>query len=176
MGLFYGKCKSDQGIKIYSYSDADFAGDDRTRKSTSGCIVKLGHDLITWSSRKQPSVALSTTESEFIAACNTVQEIIWVHRLITDLIGDKLQKISTLYVDNQSAIKLIKNPQFHCKTKHIDIKYKFIREKYRTNLFDLHYICSKDQEADILTKALPRETFQRLRNQIGVDAFSKWEC
>ena len=111
--------------------------------------------------------ALSTTESEFVAASNAVQEIIWLERLVKDLISDSVQ-IPILYVDNQSAIKLIKNPQFHCKTKHIDVKYNFVRDRYKDGFYKLSYICSKDQQADILTKGLPRVNFERLRNEIGV--------
>ena len=86
-GLIFGRCRKENSINILAFSDADFAGDSKTRRSTSGCLIKLGSDLITWSSRKQPTVALSTTESEFIAACNATQEIIWLKRLIKDLIG-----------------------------------------------------------------------------------------
>ena len=128
-------------IGISAYSDSDFAGDSRTRKSTSGCLIKLGNDLISWSSKKQSSVSLSTTESEFVAACGTVQEMIWLDRLTKDLLGDNLNTPS-LYVDNQSTIKIIKNPQFHCKTKHIDVKYNFIREKYHKGFYNLNYTFS----------------------------------
>ena len=128
-------------IGISAYSDSDFAGDSRTRKLTSGFLIKLGNDLISWSSKKQSSVSLSTTESEFVAACGTVQEMIWLDRLTKDLLGDNLNTPS-LYVDNQSTIKIIKNPQFHCKTKHIDVKYNFIREKYHKGFYNLNYTFS----------------------------------
>ena len=90
--------------------------------------------------------------------------------MIKELIGNELQK-SSLFIDNQSTIKLIKNPQFHCRTKHIDIKYNFIREKYSLGLFKLEYVNSKNQQADLLTKGLPKEAFERLRKVIGV-----WKC
>ena len=166
-GLLYGKNNSNDDVPVLAYSDADFAGDPNTRKSTSGYIIKLGHDLITWSSRKQQTVTLSTTESEFVAACSTVQEMVWLDRLFRELVTRKLET-PILYVDNQSTIKIIKNPQFHCRTKHIDIKYNFVREKYRDKFYKLKYIYTKKQQADILTKALPKESFERLRKDIGV--------
>ena len=73
-----------------------------------------------------------------------------------------------LYIDNQSTIKIIKNPQFHCRTKHIDVKYKFIRERYNDKFYTIKYVCSKNQPADIFTKGLSRENFERLRNDIGI--------
>lgn len=166
-GLIFGRCRKENGINILAFSDADFAGDSETRRSTSGCLIKLGSDLITWSSRKQPTVALSTTESEFIAACNAAQEIIWLNRLIKDLIGKDLCD-STLFIDNQSTIKIIKNPQFHCRTKHIDIKYNFVREKFNAGLYKLKYVCSAEQEADIFTKGLSKQTFEKFKNVIGI--------
>ena len=120
-GLLYGKNDSNDDVQALAYNDADFAGDYNTRKSTSEYIIKLGHNLITWSSQKQKTIALSTTESEFAAACCTVQEMIWLDRLFRELVTYKLET-SIHYIDNQSTIKIIKNPQFHCPTKHIDIK------------------------------------------------------
>lgn len=117
-GLEYKQINDINKFKILVFSDADFAGDCDTRKSTSGLIVKLGNNLISWSSRKQKSFSLSTTESEFVVACGAVQEIVWLKRLINDLISDNLEN-PVLYIDNQSAIKIIKNPKFHCKTKHM---------------------------------------------------------
>lgn len=108
MGILYKK-KECTGIN--AFSDADFAGDSETRKSTSGYVIKLGGNLISWGSRKQNSVALSTTESEFISACGAVQEVIWLDRLVKDICGKIVNK-PRLFVDNQSAINLIKNPQY----------------------------------------------------------------
>ena len=106
-GLFYGRNDSSKNVKIVAYSDTDFVGDYETRKSTSGYVIKLGQDLISWSSRKQQKVALSTTESEFIAAYSTVQEMIWLDRLFRELVICELET-PILYIDNQSTIKIIK--------------------------------------------------------------------
>ena len=154
--------------QILTFSHADYASDHTTRKSVSGFIVKLGDSLVSWGSKKQSTIALSTTESEFIAARTATQEMIWTERLIKDLCNNC--KIPVLYVDNQSAIQLIKNLRYHCRTKHIDIKYKFIRENYNNGLFMLEYVNSTNQQADILTKALPVKSFEYLRNLIHVSS------
>ena len=110
---------------------------------------------------------MSTTESEFIAACIAAQEMIWTLRLIKDLISNEI-KTPTLYCDNQSAIQIIKDLRYHYKTKHIDTKYKFIRDYYNKNVFQIKYIESANQQADILTKALPIKSFEYLRSLLNV--------
>ena len=164
-GLIYNS--ESECSKLSVFSDADFAGDEITRRSTSGYAIKLGKNLISWGSRRQSTVALSTTESEYIAPCAAVQEMVWAKRLVEGLVGKIIEK-PELYVDNQSAIKLIQNPQYHCRTKHIDIKYKFVREKYQRKFFNLEYINTKDQQADIFTKPLDNAKFESFRNKINV--------
>ena len=158
---------SHSDLRILAYSDADFAGDCKDRKSTSGYILKIGNSPVIWNSCKQKTVALSTTESEYVAASYTVQEIIWLHRLLQNLITD-YDNTPTLFVDNQSAIKLIKNPELHKRTKHIDTKYHFIRESFEDKIFNLEYLQSTDQLADICTKPLNRTRFETLRSKISV--------
>ena len=166
-GIVFGNNDLNKHAQFNVYSDADFAGDHETRRSTSGNMIKLGNDIISWSSKKQNSVATSTTESEFIAACGAVQQLIWLDRLLRE-ITDCSFDTPILYIDNQSTIKIIKNAQFHCRTKHIDVKYKFIRERYHDKFYTIKYVCSKNQQADIFTKGLSRENFERLRNDIGI--------
>lgn len=98
-----------------------------------------------------------------------------LERLAKDVCGEITDK-PFLFVDNQSAINLIKNPQYHCRTKHIDIKYKFVRDKHYEKFFELNYINTKEPEADILTKALERKSFEGLRSMIGLKSLSeaKW--
>ena len=93
--------------------------------------------------------------------------MIWVKQLIEGLTGKNVEK-PILFVDNQSAIKLIQNPQYHCRTKHIDVKYKFVREKYQSKFFNLEYISTKEQQADIFTKPLDTAKFEMFRNKINV--------
>lgn len=152
--------------RIVAYSDADFAGETHSRKSTTGFVLKLGTGPVLWGSRRQRSVALSTTESEYVAASETVREIIWAQRLLVELAG-KIVKKPILRMDNQSVMKLIRNPEFHRRSKHIEIKFHFVRSKYAEE-FVLEYINTRNQEADILTKRLARATFEALRMKLNV--------
>lgn len=159
------KFKPNKNACINAFSDSDFAGDTLTRKSTTGFLVYLGNSVISWNSQKQSVVALSTTEAEYIAASETVREIVWVRRLISEISFSK-ELNATLYMDNQSAIKLIKNPVFHKGSKYIDIRYHYIRDKYEQQDFLLEYINTNDQVADLLTKPLPRNRFELHHNKI----------
>lgn len=143
------------------YSDADYAGDTGTRKSTSGYIFHIGSGVVSWASMRQQSVTLSSTESEYVAACQAIKEMIWLRELITGLSFVESVK-AKFYMDNQSAIRLIKNPVHHKRTKHIDVQYHFIREKFEENLFDLEYVCTDEQIADIFTKALNKNRHKYL--------------
>uniref|UniRef100_A0ABD2W186 Retrovirus-related Pol polyprotein from transposon TNT 1-94 n=1 Tax=Trichogramma kaykai TaxID=54128 RepID=A0ABD2W186_9HYME len=169
-GLVY-KAKNDC-TKIVAFSDADYANDQDSRKSVSGYLIKLDNSLVSWGSRKQTTVALSTTESEFVAACLVVQELIWTKYLLERMMNESLKK-PLLRVDNISAIQLIKDQRYHCRTKHIDIKYKFIRDHFNEGLFDLKHISSAYQEADILTKALNRELFEHFKTLLNVKSPQK---
>lgn len=108
---------SKENLTSTAFSDADFAGDKETRKSTSGFVIKLGNAPVVWGSQKQRCVALSTTESEYVAASQTIKELVWISRLLKDLVCKSL-KTPIMYVDNQSAIRLIKNPEFLKRSKH----------------------------------------------------------
>lgn len=159
---FNGNCN----IRLIGYSDADYAGNKETRRSTSGYVFLLGENIVSWGSERQKSVALSTTESEYIAASVAVKELIWLQHLIKELID--IGFTTEMNMDNQSSIRLIKNPEFHKRTKHIDVRYHFIRERYEENLFNLNYVSSDEQLADIFTKALPKSRFQLLRELISI--------
>ena len=110
---------------IISYSNADWGGDTNNCKSTTGYLFQIGGTAITWQSKKQSCVALSTAEAEYIALAGASQETTWLKQLNTDLIGTS--DPITIFEDNQSAISIAKNPQFHGRVKHINIKYHFIR-------------------------------------------------
>lgn len=159
-------------LRINAYSDADFAGDTATRKSTTGYVIMLNNSPISWGARKQRIVTLSTTEAEYVAASETIKDLIWVDRLITNLLSGGYEK-PVVRIDNQSAIRLIKNPEYHKRTKHIDVKYHFIREKYENGLFLLEYVHTGEQLADICTKPLCKAKFEYLRDSLNVIDISK---
>lgn len=152
---------------VEGYSDSDYASDTETRRSTSGYVFIKNGAAVTWASQRQQSIALSTTEAEFMAACSATKEALWIKRLLLDISAYNQDAIC-LNVDNQSAISVIKNVDFHKRCKHIDVKYKFVKEKFQENEIDLNYLCTNEQCADIFTKPLPRVRFQYLRDKIGV--------
>lgn len=163
-GLTY---KTDVDLKLLAFSDADYAGDIKTRRTTTGYVFKLGECTISWCSQKQKVVALSTTESEYIAAAQTIEELIWLERLMRQITSDRIER-PTVKLDNQSTTKLLRNPEFHKRSKHIDVKYHFAREKIQEGLFNLEYVPTNEQQADILTKPLMREQFCYIRRQLNV--------
>lgn len=157
-----------QDNHLKAYSDADYAGELESRRSTTGYVLQWGSSTLTWNSQKQSIIALSTTDAEYMAACQTVKEIMWLKRLIKELNNSEPAR-TTLFVDNQSALDLIKNPVHHKRTKHIDIRFHYIRERYQDNEFILQFLKSTDQTADILTKPLSRQLFQYHRNSMCCD-------
>jgi hypothetical protein len=114
-------------LSLEGYAEADWAGSAVDRKSTSGSCFTLGSTMVSWCSRKQSSVALSTTEAKHIALSVAVREAVWLRKLLTDL-SDHEMDPTTIHCDNQSCVKLSKNLVFHDKSKHIEIKYHYIRD------------------------------------------------
>jgi Reverse transcriptase (RNA-dependent DNA polymerase)/gag-polypeptide of LTR copia-type/GAG-pre-integrase domain len=163
--ILYDGRSSIEGPVIYC--DADWAGDPSDRKSISGYTAILSGAAISWSSKKQATVSLSSTEAEYIAAARAAQEATWIHTFLSE-IGHPLKKPITLYVDNQSAIKLIQNPVAHDRTKHIDIKYHFIRDAQAREIIKVEYCPTNDQVADVLTKPLSHEKHKRFTEQMGL--------
>lgn len=147
------------------YSDSDYANDVDTRRSTTGFVFMLNGGPITWNSQRQRTVALSTTEAEYMAGCAAAKEAIWLRQLLSD-IKETVGDATPLYIDNQSAIKIIHNPEFHKRTKHIDIRFHFIRERQQLGEIAGEYVCSDEQLADILTKPLPPDRFETLRGML----------
>jgi len=163
-GCHYTRKKQAQ---LVGYSDSDLAGDVDTRKSTTGVFFFLGNNLITWQSQKQRVVALSSCEAEYIAAATGACQATWLARLLAELKGEKAST-TTLKIDNQSAIALSKNPVFHDRSKHIDVRYHYIRECVEEDRVRPESIGTTEQLADMLTKALGKERFCWLRSKIGV--------
>ncbi|WVZ97328.1 hypothetical protein U9M48_042876 [Paspalum notatum var. saurae] len=152
---------------LLGYSDSDHGADVDGRKSTSGVLFFLGRSIITWQSQKQKVVALSSCEAEYIAAATASCQAVWLARLLAELKGEEAGAV-TLNIDNQSAIQLSKNPVFHDRSKHIDVKYHYIRECIEEGRVDVEPIDTKLQLADILTKALGRDQFIQLRSKLGL--------
>ena len=149
------------------FSDADWAGDINDRKSTSGYLFQLSGGAVTWKSKKQGCVALSTAEAEYIALSSAAQESVWLRQLTTEL-GSSPKTPTTIFEDNQSAIAMTKNPQFHGRAKHIDTKYHFIREQVNCGNIKLEYCLTEEMTADMFTKGLYREHFCKLRDKAGI--------
>ena len=156
--------KSDDGDLI-GYSDADWAGDADDRHSTSGNLFLLAGGPISWQSKKQGVVALSTCEAEYVALSAAVQEAIWLKKLLADLGVVPKQPVVIM----EDALAVAKNPIAHTRTKHIDIRYHFIREAVRDQKFNLCYCPTKKMLADLLTKPLPKEQFEVLRQAMGME-------
>lgn len=127
-----------------AYFDSDYAGDIEDRKSTSGYVFLLISGAVAWSSKKQPVVTLSTTEAEFIAAASCACQGVWMRRILEKL-GHGQSKCIVIFCDNKSAIKLSKNPVLHGRSKHIDIRFHFLRDLSRDGVVELVHCRSKDQ-------------------------------
>lgn len=158
--------KSSNNLSLIGYSDADWANSE-DRRSTTGYYFALNNAgaAVSWKSRKQPTVALSTCEAEYMALTETTQEAIYLKQILSDLNVGSVEPIQ-LYGDNQGAIAIVKNPVKHNRTKHIDIKYHFIRERYYSNIFTLNYIVSENNIADVMTKPLSKCKLQKFRKSL----------
>lgn len=162
-GIWYTRGSESQ---LYGFTDADWAGNIDTRKSTSGGCFYVGNNLTTWLCKTQNSVSLSTAEAEYIAAGSCCTQLMWMRQMMSDY-GIE-QQCMTLYCDNMSAIQMSKNPVFHSRTKHIDIRHHYIRELVNKKLVSLEHVRTLANRADILTKPLDVARFETLRREIGV--------
>ncbi|GAV63500.1 hypothetical protein CFOL_v3_07018, partial [Cephalotus follicularis] len=163
LGLWYPRKSS---FDLHTYSDADFGGYKVDKKSTSGTCQFLGNMLISWFSKKQNSVALSTTEAEYIAAGSYCVQVMWMKQQLLDY-GFNFVKVP-IRCDNTSAICLGKNPVHHSRTKHIDIIYHFIKDHIEKGDIELVFVPTEEQVVDIFTKPLDEQTFSKFRLEIGL--------
>ncbi|KAI3510533.1 hypothetical protein L1887_17599 [Cichorium endivia] len=164
-GLVYTRGSDEKDVT--RYTDSDLARDVNDRRSTSGMAFYLNENLVTWASQKQRSVALSSCEAEFMAATSATCQGIWIRRLLIELTGKTVSPV-VLYVDNKSAIELMKNPVFHGRSKHIDTRFHFIRECVENGDILVKHVSTNKQKADILTKSMARNKFEEMRNLLGV--------
>jgi transposase InsO family protein len=154
-------------LHLSVYTDADWAGDPDDRRSTSGFLVYLGNNAITWSAKKQPTVSRSSTESEYRALAIASAETCWVRSLLQDL-GIYLTDPPILWCDNVSALAIASNPVFHARTKHIEVDFHFVRERVLRKDLVVKFVSTVDQLADIFTKSLPTHRFLELRRNLTV--------
>jgi len=140
-------------VILQGYCDADWAGDDDTRRSTTGYVFGIGTGVISWNSKRQPTVALSTTEAEYMSASAAAREAVWLRALLEE-VGFPQQQATTVYCDNSGAIALARNPVQHQRSKHIDIRHHFIRSVSEAGEVELVYVPTHEQVADVLTKPL----------------------
>lgn len=166
-GITY-RATDTRGI-LQCYSDSDFGGCTETGRSTSGYVMMYAGGAISWRSQRQAIVATSTTEAEVIAASEAAKEVIWLRRLLQGIVN--LKEVPTLQVDNRAAVKLSHNPEYHRRTKHIEIRHFFVREKVLEGKLNVEQISTERQVSDILTKPLMKSRLMTLCDQMGL-----WDC
>lgn len=157
------------GIDPKVYIDSDHGGCEDSKRSTTGWVVTMAGAPVSWASQRQKTVATSTMDAEYVAAAEAAKEAVWVRGFVNDLRipGVKIDKIP-VFIDNNSALKLTKNPESHQKSKHIDIKHHFIREKVEEGVIDTKRVSTRDNIADILTKPLPRDVHAHQLEQMNI--------
>ncbi|KAL5583327.1 hypothetical protein UlMin_015769 [Ulmus minor] len=175
--LRYLKGTMDEGILIRrsktlaltGYCDADWGNDLDNRRSTTGYCIYLGNSLVSWSSKKQPVISRSSTEAEYRSLANATSEVMWIQSLLGEL-KVELKQAPTLWCDNTSTISLSANPVLHSRTKHVELDLYFVREKVISKQLDVQHVPSIDQVADILTKPLSLQFFNRLKGKLNVSS------
>nr|GEZ50897.1 copia protein [Tanacetum cinerariifolium]GEZ58258.1 copia protein [Tanacetum cinerariifolium] len=169
-GLWYTK---DSGFELTGFSDVDYAGCKDTFKSTSGRAQFLGEKLVSWSSKKQDCTALSTAKVKYLSLSACCAQVLWMRTQLTDY-GFHFNKIP-IYCDSKSAIAISYNPIQHSKTKHIVVRYHFIKEHVENGTIELYFVKTDYQLADLFTKALPVDRFNYLVRRLGMGGLSPEE-
>ncbi|CAL1678820.1 unnamed protein product [Lasius platythorax] len=157
-----------QEHNLIGYSDADWANDPNDRKSITGSVFTKCGDAITWFSKKQRNVALSTVEAEYIALSFTCQEAIWLRELVKEIARTDKGENICIKCDSTDAIASAKNYVTSQRTKHIDVRHHFVREKIEEKVINVNYLSTSEMLADILTKALPHTKHKFLSEQLGL--------
>jgi len=163
MKIIYSNHSNDQ--QITGYCDASYAEDRKDRKSTSGYLFMKANGPISWKSKKQPIVSLSSMEAEYIALTSAAQEALWLKKLNKEL---EMEQIMIIYEDNQSTIKTSKDEIHNQRSKHIDVRYHFIREMIKQKEIEVTYLPTDQMLADILTKPLGSNKVNQLTNGMGL--------
>ncbi|KAK2369536.1 putative mitochondrial protein [Trifolium repens] len=168
LGLLY---KKSLDSKLVGFCDADYAGDKIERKSTSGNCQFIGENLISWASKRQTTIALSTAEAEYISAAKCCTQLLWMKYQLEDY--NIAESSIPLYCDNTAAIHLSKNPILHCRAKHIEIKHHFIRDHVQKGTINIQFIDTDHQWADIFTKPLAIERFDFIKKNLNMHFISE---
>ena len=164
---FGGNDEDIQNVDLNIFCDADWANDASDRKSISGYVVTVAGGAVSWSSKKQQTVALSTAEAEYVSATHVAKQVLW-HRSLFKELSFPIAATSTIFTDNQAAISISHHPEFHARTKHIDINLHFLRDLVSQGILDTVYVNTHDNLADLFTKGLPRRQHEDLTYRIGV--------
>ncbi|XP_036341057.1 secreted RxLR effector protein 161-like [Rhagoletis pomonella] len=157
----------ESGSDIYGFCDADYASDVDKRRSCTGYIFKLSNAAVTWHSKRQPTVALSTTEAEYLSMSAAVREALWLKQFVNELDRSSTNTIP-INCDNMSSIELAEVEGFRNRTKHIDVRHHHIRDMINEGVVSIKYIPSEEMAADNLTKAVPRDKHQFCVKQCGL--------
>jgi hypothetical protein len=163
--LVYGPDAS--GELFSSFTDAAHGDIKENGRSTSGYVIKIGTAAVSWSSKVQPFVALSTAEAEFIAAVEAGKEIFWMRNILNEF-GYSINGPSKLHCDNQSAIQVVKNPEHHGRMKHLDLRFFWLRDAVESDAISISYIPTAEMPADLLTKPLSKVKVEQFRKMIGL--------
>ncbi|KAL2327532.1 hypothetical protein Fmac_020959 [Flemingia macrophylla] len=167
-GLFF---RRSQYFSLLGYCDADYPGDRWERKSTSGGCHFMGNCLVSWTSKRQSTIALSTYEAEYVSAGHCCTQLLWLKHQLEDY--DIHEGNIPIMCDNTAAINLSKNPVMHSRSKHIEIKHHFIRDYVQRGTIELLFINTEEQLADIFTKPLPEDRFVSLRLSLGLEPITE---
>lgn len=173
-GLLFPRAKEEVNGEIVAYSDSDWCGDQMDRKSTSGYFFRFLGAPISWCSKKQGVVDLSSSEAEYIAAAQAACQILWLESLLEEM-KIKHAKPVQLQVDNKSSISLARNPIALGRSKHIETKFYFLRDQVTIGRIEVVYYNTEMQVADVLTKALKFDRFRMLRELLGVVSLEVFE-
>jgi hypothetical protein len=163
MKLTYGRKE-----KMVGFSDASYAEDRKDRKSTGGYTFIMNGGAISWKSTKQRTVTLSSCEAEYVALADAAKEAMWLKSLIRDVNNNVKEEPLIIYEDNQSTITFAKNPIQSERTKHIDVRHHYIRERVAEGKIEVKYKPTTDQVADIFTKSLGRVQHEKFTRLLGL--------
>jgi hypothetical protein len=167
--LHYGIKYTDKSdVELTSYSDSDWVGNLDDRRSTTRYEFGIGSRVVSWSSKNQPTLSLSSTEAKYKSLSVATCEVVWLRRLLQD-VGKEQKEPTMIKCDNQSSINLAKNPIFHARTNHVDAQFHFVREKLQSNEITLMYCNTSENVADIFTKPLGKIKFELFREMLGVE-------